>query len=65
MFDSIKNRAHNEIEMLKQDARSVEERIEAAFTLGAMHHALDAIINDATSAEEKVKAAFLLGSKSL
>jgi hypothetical protein len=64
MFDNIKIRASAEIEALKQDGRSVEERIEAAFNLGAMHHALDAIINDARSVEEKVKEAFVLGTKS-
>jgi hypothetical protein len=64
MFENIKARAQSEIDALKADARSVEERIEEAFKLGAMHHALDAIIADATSVEEKVKAAFDLGSKS-
>jgi hypothetical protein len=63
-IDELKQKAEAEIAALKADARSVEERIEAAFHLGAVHAALDAIVKDARSVEEKVAAAFELGKAS-
>ena len=64
MFAELKAKAEAELTALKQDARAVEERIEAAFHLGAMHAALHTIANDARTVEEKVEAAFKLGQDS-
>ena len=58
MFAEIKARAQVEIDALKADARTIEERIDDAFRLGAMHHALAA-------AEAKIRADFgILDNKS-
>lgn len=57
MFETIKTKAQAEIDQLKVDARSVEERIEAAFKLGALHHAL-------ADAEAKIRAEFDTDTKS-
>jgi hypothetical protein len=63
LFTDLQAKAVAEIAALKADLSSVEDRIEAAFNLGAMHQALQAIINDSTTVEAKVLAAFHYGQQ--
>ena len=51
MFAELKAKAQAEIDAIKADVRPVEDRIEAAFKLGALHSAF-------ASAESKIRAEF-------
>jgi len=62
MFEALKAVAQSEIDALKTDSRSAEERIESAFKLGAMHAAIDSakqkLLAELAAAEAKIRAEF-------
>jgi hypothetical protein len=61
MFDVLKSDCATVLQTLKTDARSVEERIEAAFEEGALAHALKMLENAPNTIAEKLRNAFEMG----
>ena len=61
MFDVLKSDCATILQTLKTDARSVEERIEAAFEEGALSHALKILENSPNTIAEKLRNAFEMG----